>query len=205
LNLGYRIPGVVNTDAHYTFHGSGGLRNFLHSPTDNPAEIDTMEMVHSAEHGHSTMTNGPFLEVSAASGQTRALPGDDLKAEQGKVQLHVRVQCPNWHTVNRVQILLNGKLVDTLNFTHENAREKFRETTLKFDETIPLELATDAHVIVVATGQGLKLGPVVGPAQQDEEPIAVSNPIFVDVDGDGFTATQDLLGYPLPGVTPATE
>ena len=29
LNQGYRIPGVVNTDAHYNFHGSGGLRNYV--------------------------------------------------------------------------------------------------------------------------------------------------------------------------------
>ena len=25
LNLGYRIPGVVNTDAHYTYHDSGWI------------------------------------------------------------------------------------------------------------------------------------------------------------------------------------
>jgi hypothetical protein len=29
LNRGRRIPGVVNTDAHYNFHGSGWLRNYL--------------------------------------------------------------------------------------------------------------------------------------------------------------------------------
>src|SRR5262249_27226278 len=29
LNQGQRIPGVVNTDAHYNYHGSGGLRNFV--------------------------------------------------------------------------------------------------------------------------------------------------------------------------------
>ena len=38
LNLGYRVPGVVNTDAHWNFHGSGGLRNYIKSSTDDPAK-----------------------------------------------------------------------------------------------------------------------------------------------------------------------
>jgi hypothetical protein len=38
----------------------------------------------------------------------------------------------------------------------------------------------------VAAGEGLQLGPVVGPDHQDETPIAVANPIYLDVDGDGF-------------------
>src|SRR6185436_18151282 len=65
LNQGYRIPGVVNTDAHYNIHGSGWLRIYLESPTDDPAKITTDDMVHAAEHGHIIMTNGPYLEVSA--------------------------------------------------------------------------------------------------------------------------------------------
>ena len=69
LNLGRRIPGVVNTDAHYNFHGSGWLRNYLKSPTDDPAAIKSLDVVHAAERGHLVMSSGPFLEVKlAASG-----------------------------------------------------------------------------------------------------------------------------------------
>ena len=63
LNLGYRIPGVVNTDAHYNFHGSGWLRNYQQSSTDAPAQILISEMIHSAEDGHLVMTTAPFLEA----------------------------------------------------------------------------------------------------------------------------------------------
>ncbi|MFO0899976.1 MAG: hypothetical protein U0836_21295 [Pirellulales bacterium] len=48
---GLRSAGVVNTDAHYNFHGSGFLRNYLPRLTDNPAEIKTLDMVHAAEAG----------------------------------------------------------------------------------------------------------------------------------------------------------
>jgi hypothetical protein len=69
LNQGRRIPGVVNTDAHYNFHGSGWLRNYLRSPTDDPAEIRTLDVVHAAERGRLVMTSGPFLEVTLRAGR----------------------------------------------------------------------------------------------------------------------------------------
>ena len=67
LNQGLRIPGVVNTDAHYNFHGSGWLRNYVRCPTDDPAEVRTLDVVHAAERGHLIMSSGPFLEVKLGS------------------------------------------------------------------------------------------------------------------------------------------
>ena len=80
LNLGYRVPGVVNTDAHWNFHGSGGLRNFVRSSTDDPAKADLMEICHAMERGQVVITNGPFMEVTATSGDKRVGPGEDLIA-----------------------------------------------------------------------------------------------------------------------------
>ena len=39
---------------------------------------------------------------------------------------------------------------------------------------------------------------VMGESQGNRPPIAVSNPIFVDVDGGGFQPNGDELGIPLP-------
>ena len=60
---------MVNTDAHYNFHGSGWLRNYLKSPTDDPAQIRTLDVVHAAERGNLVMTSGPFMEVSLRSSE----------------------------------------------------------------------------------------------------------------------------------------
>jgi len=46
----------------------------LLSSTDDPARIDTLEMVHAAEAGHLVVTNGPFLEVEARAAGARAPP-----------------------------------------------------------------------------------------------------------------------------------
>jgi hypothetical protein len=200
LNLGYRIPGVVNTDAHYNFHDSGWLRNYLKSSTDDPARIDTMEMVKAAEQGHLTMTTGPFLEVSAtaAGSDTPAHPGDDLRAADGQVALRVRVQCSNWLDINRVQVFVNGRPSAELNRTRREHPSEFGQSVVKFDQTLTCRLEKDAHLIVAAIGEGLTLGRVMGPVSGQQPPVAVSNPIFVDVDGNGFQANGDLLDVPLP-------
>lgn len=196
LNQGRRIPGVSNTDAHYNFHGSGWLRNYLKSPTDDPAEIRTLDVVHAAERGHLVMSTGPFLEVklrAAGSQKAEAIPGDDLAAPGGKATLSVRVQCPNWFDVDRVQVFLNGRPAEALNFTRQSASDRFSDGTVKFEQEIPLNLERDTHVIVVAIGEQSKLGPVMGPEHAADLPVAVSNPIFVDVDGGGFKANGDTL------------
>lgn len=201
LNQGHRLPGVVNTDAHYNFHGSGHLRIYVESPTDDPAHIQTLDVVHSVEHGHVVMTTGPYLEVLLETGSAPADhggPGDRLVATNAKAVLNVRVQCPNWFDVDRVQVLLNGRPAPELNFTRDKTPQRFHGGTLKFDERLPVELTSDTHVIVVAAGEQSTLGPVFGPTYGKTMPVAVSNPIYVDVDSGGFTANGDTLGAPLP-------
>ena len=200
LNLGYRIPGVVNTDAHYNFHGSGFLRNYLKCPTDDPAGIKTMDIVHSAERGNLIMTNGPYLEVQLAADDISVTAGDDLRVADGKAVLHVRVQCPNWFDVDRIQVYLNGRPNEELNFRQRMSPENFATRTVRFDEKIPIHFGQDTHVIVVAVGEHSALGRVMGPEHEQDLPIAVSNPIFVDVDGDGFTPSGDELGLEVPHV-----
>lgn len=202
LNQGYRIPGVVNTDAHYNHHGSGWLRNWFASSTDEPAKISTEEMVHQAESGHIIMSSGPFMMVKGMSAATdrAAIPGDDLKADDGKVLLTVSVQCPNWLDVNRVQVFVNGRPVEALNRTRKSHPELFgdAESVVKFDSVFEVELESDAHLIVATVGEGMTMQKVMGPQYGNRVPIAVSNPIFVDVDGGGFDHNHDELGLPLP-------
>lgn len=202
LNLGYRIPGVVNTDAHYNFHGSGWLRNYMECSTDAPAEIKIDEMIHSAEHGHTVMTTGPFLQAQvrvASDGKTESyISGDDVKLTEGrKAKLWVRVQCPNWFDINRVQVFVNGRPFESLNFTRKSHPLLFNDSTVRFESEFDLpSFSEDAHIIVATIGEGLTLGKVMGPEQGKLPPVAVTNPIFLDVDGRGFQPNGDNLGIP---------
>lgn len=199
LNQGMRLPGVINTDSHYNFHGSGGIRNWVQSSTDDPAAVVPLDIVHAAEQGRVIVSNGPYLEVSLAeTGKTKSVTaGQGLDVKSGKVTLAVRVQCPNWFDIDRVVVLVNGRPHATHDYRKATHSDRFRSRVTKFDEKLSLSLAEDAHIIVVAAGDK-PLGKVAGPDWGYQTPTAVSNPIYLDVDGDGFRANKDTLGHPLP-------
>ncbi|MFK7736561.1 MAG: CehA/McbA family metallohydrolase [Pirellulaceae bacterium] len=202
LNVGYRITGVVNTDAHYNFHGSGWLRNYLESSTDDPSQISIDQMIHSSEHGHVVMTTGPYLEFElrrqTIRGVQRFEVGEDFSLNSDPTKLWIRVQCPNWFDINRVQVFANGRPRSDLNFTRKTHPGLFSNDVVRFEAEWKLpEFEEDTHVIVAAIGEGLKLGPVMGPERGELPPVAVTNPIFVDVDGGGFRVNGDDLGVPL--------
>lgn len=207
LNQGFRIYGVVNTDAHYNFHGSGFLRNWIQSSTDDPAKIDHMEMVHAAEQGRVVMSNGPYLEVTAVETGKKetVVSGQDLKAASGKITLKVKVQCPNWLDVNRLFVLVNGRPHPVHDYSRTNHPDAFRGDVIKFDRTLDLELKGDAHLVVVTGQTDGSLGEVFGPTYGKAEPAAISNPIFVDVDGNGFQPNKDTLDAPLPVKHPSSK
>lgn len=212
LNLGYRVTGVVNTDSHYNFHGSGWMRNWVRSATDDPAEASVEELVHEFEHGHVVMSNGPFMSVQATSpvaDSANALPGDDLPAPTGKASVRVVVRCPNWMEVNRVQLFLNGRPVPEHNYTVRSHADWFSPGPDVFDREIELAVEEDTHVVVACCGEGRSVRSMYGGDEIDQTwgrqmPVAVANPIFFDTngdaDGDGivFEPNGDPLGLPLP-------
>lgn len=200
LNIGYRIPGVVNSDAHLNLHESGYIRNFVRSTTDDPGKISTDEMVDRFQNGNVMMSNGPFLEVVAKSHkgrkQVKAIAGDDLIADEGHVELDIRIQCANWYDINRVQIFVNGRMDPDHNYTRRTHPRMFSTDVVRFNQTIALTLPADAHIIVATCGENMKMGPVFGPRFGERMPTAVTNPIFVDVNGNGFEFSHDDLGVP---------
>ena len=141
------------------------------------------------------MTNGPFLTVRLSDG---TLPGGHTIAS-GSVQAHISVQCTDWIDIDRVQILVNGRQPSNLNFTREKHPKMFSDSVVKFDHHIEIPFTVDAHIIVAAVGEGHNLQTGYGESWQSEmHPVAFTNPIFVDFDGNGFRANGDNIGQPLP-------
>ncbi len=197
LNQGHRVWGIAVSDAH-TVHGNGagGWRTYVKSSTDDPSKIDWRELVRNSKSGQMILTNGPYLEVNASGG---VLAGGDLRASGGEVNMKIKVQCTDWIDIDRVQVLVNGQQREDLNFTRKDNKAMFLDGTVKFDQEIKVKLNQDAHLIVVAYGEGFNLSKGYGSSTQSAmNPCAYNNPIFVDVDGGGFKPNGDTLGYPLP-------
>ena len=110
-----------------------------------------------------------------------------------------RVQCPSWIDIDRIQVLKNGRLDQSLKFTRESNPDWFQNGVVKFNKTISISLSEDTHLIVVAYGTNSDLRIGYGSSgQAGIKPCAYNNPIFVDLNGDGFTPNGDTLGFPLP-------
>jgi hypothetical protein len=194
LNQGDRIYGTANSDAHATAFHNGSIFTYFQSSTDDPARIDPLELARSARAGRMVMSNGPFLDVALEG----VPPGGDVKIE-GEGRLKVVARWARPIDVDRVQILVNGRPDPALNFTRASASNSFLDGpgAGSFEREIPLKLTRDAHIIVIATGEKSHLGPFHGPYVA-QAPTAVTNPIFVDIDGKGFEPSMDTLGVPLP-------
>ena len=196
LNKGMKMWGIAVSDAHHVHgNGVGGWRTYVRSSTDDPEKIDWKEISRRAKAGQMILTTGPYLEVETADG---VFPGGHARAN-GEIDLKVRVQCASWIDIDRVQVLVNGRAEPTLNFTRKSHPKWFSDGVLKFDKSLRVSLDEDAHLVVVAYGENFDLKKGYGSsAQASMNPCAYNNPIFVDVDGNGFTPNGDTLGFPLP-------
>ena len=182
LRSGRRIPGVVNTDAHYNWNGSGWLRNWIRCSTDDPAEIKTEEMIDRLERGEIIMSTGPFMSVQLhhpdLSGPANI--GDTVTIGSRSAELAIRVQCANWLDINRVEVFVNGEMQPHLSRTRRKHPEAFADGVIKFDQRLEVSLPSDAFLIVAAIGERMNLGRVMGEQFGRRPPVVVSNPIYVE-------------------------
>lgn len=196
LNQGRHMWCVAVSDAHRVFGGNGvgNWRTYVPSSTDNPGKIDPSEVIANSKAGRMMITNGPFLYVETGDG----MPIGSSVISPGSVTLKVRVQTPNWLEVDRVQVLVNSRQDPRYNYTRKSHPKMFRNGIVNFEETIQVELERDAHLIVVATGENSNLEKGWGRSSESKmNPVAFTNPIYVDTDGHGFQANGDTLDHPL--------
>ncbi len=196
LNQGHRLVATAVADAH-TVHGNGvgAWRVWLPSATDDPAKVDWREMSRAAKAGRGILSTGPFMTVTA-NGQPS---GSEIKSGGQPVMLKVKVNCTGWLDIDRVQVLVNGRQPKELNFTRQSHPGWFGDGAVKFDRGIAVTLTEDAHLIVCAINSAGDLKSWFGTSPQAKlKPQAWHNPIYVDVNGDGFKANGDTLGFDIP-------
>lgn len=203
LNQGFQIWAQAVSDAHSVYgNGVGGWRCYVASSTDHPSQLNWDELSRASKSGRVILTSGPYLEVSTLDG---VFPGGLARATDS-VELSVRVQCTDWIDIDRIQILVNGAQRPDLNFTRESHSDWFQNGVVKFERVIKVPLQQDSHIIVVACGEKFDLKTGFGTSPQSQlKPCAYNNPIFVDVDGGGFSPNGDTLGFSLPSAQSNVE
>jgi hypothetical protein len=182
LNRGYFFPLVGSSDSHEIDRDEPGYsRTYIDRGDAHGTPLDAEQLMQRIRQGRSFASNGPILDLTVSD---RYRPGDTLTAAEGKVNVGIDVWTAPWIEASQVQLYINGKprSLQTQSIPHATARHLRAE----------VELQLDRDVYLVAEVRGTEdLFPVVQQRSTASEsgagvlPYALTNPIFVDVDGNG--------------------
>lgn len=206
LRTGKRVVGTANSDSHEPEKEEPGYpRTYIRVPVDEPRLLQPSHISAAFAAGDILMTNGPFVrvEVEGADGQGVGMGG----TVQGReVTLRVEIQVAPWVGVDHIAVIQSGETVA--------ARDISMGEALTHSERFDLTFAQDGFLVVEVSGQQ-SLFPTVfpneippiqftdvvgaiggsfglgGDAGLTPELIfpttayALTNPVWVDADGDG--------------------
>jgi len=214
LDAGVVYTGMGNSDTHDLHSVEVGLpRNFVLSPTDSPRDVEGRDVA-AAVRAHEVVASfGPFVEMWIDG---RPI-GSTVSPAPDPVEICVRVQTPEWFGAERLEIYRSGALwrVETsleppeeimdFDVCFEDAPTAdawyvaiaLSETTslapvytsvahaqLGFSQVAALAFAAiDSPLIALVLSETPK-----APEITEVVPYAVTNPIWVDREGDGFDA-----------------
>lgn len=208
LNLGYRFTALGNSDTHGTSSIEAGCpRNFVLSETDDPAYLDPQTIADAVRDHHVVASYGPFLRMWINGADI----GSSIESKGAPLQMQIEVQAPSWVAVDRVELYENGTLIQEWEVPDGPSNLRFHETfewtptkdawyvaiAMGEEGLDPVFTRVDIpylpldEVVVSALGglpavSSFLSPPIPFPKEYPVYPYALTNPIWVDVDGGGF-------------------
>ncbi len=149
---------------------------------------DTLDPLLAAlRSGAAVASTGPLLDV-AVNGVG---PGGLVTGPATTVSITISLYAADWVPVDEVRVVVNGvaQVVPMSSFTASSTDFRLRTATL---DGVAMPTGKDAWVVVeagvpLATTGAYQAGTPWNKIMKGIYPIAVTNPIFVDVDGGGYT------------------
>lgn len=180
LNRGYYFPLIGSSDSHLTdMKEPGYSRTYVLYGGKKGDDLDWPLLAEAIKRGRSFTSNGPIIIFKI---NERFTSGDVFTAQKGRISVWLKVLSVPWVAVHEVRIIINGerKIV----FPLQNSKNSI----LKMEEEIILKLKQDSFIAVEVFGEN-SLYPVLQAANRGLRnatfPYALTNPVFVDVDGNG--------------------
>jgi hypothetical protein len=187
LNQGFFLTGTANSDSHaLEVERAGFPSNLVHmTPPAAGEALDASAFVDAIRAGRVTASNGPVLDLSVAGTDGRTAGPGEMAGGAGLVAT-VRVRAAAWVPCPVVRLVVNG-VAQEVTLPERDA--------VALDETYtwPLDPGEDAWVLAEA-GEPMALlesgasAPLPEPwawILPEYEPLAFTNPVRLDVDGDG--------------------
>ncbi len=164
LLQGERLVATANSDSHRLGHVVGLPRTYVRVEDDRIERFDEAAFIAALRQGRAYGSTGPLFTVHLAEAEI----GETLSGSKGVLEMSVAGA--DWIPVSEWRAYVNGELV------HRAPIARGQSAAL------PLAFATDSFVTVEVEGPAEGIYRDVLPGFV---PFAFSNPIFVDVDGNG--------------------
>ena len=189
LNRGVLITGVGTSDAvtdrkvdhetaysrqaqrYYPTQIVGLPRTYVASNATHPRGIDPKQVVDALRRRAATVSCGPFIRFTA---DREWQVGSTLSSKGREVTLQIRVDAAPWVPVDRIELIANGRVLQQ--FDVASATQVSRLT-----QELRVRPERDTWYLVLATSDRRW-----GPAFSRYSSFSFTNPIFVDVDGNGY-------------------
>ncbi len=171
VNLGYPVTGVAVTDVH-GLELPGAPRTYVRVPDDDPAVLTADDVADGELAGAAVMSSGAFAEVSISG----AGPGELADGSAGSL-LSLSVRGLAEIDVTRIFVLANCDSALALSTPDPGGLEKL-------NDQLALPLSEDSAIVVLGFGEA-SMPRGLEDYDALNVPRFITNPIFVDVDGDG--------------------
>jgi hypothetical protein len=175
LNRGIRKVATSGSDSHRAALDQLGYpRVYVQMPTDAPGEASVDDFRAAFRAGRLVLTCGPMLEFNiggAQIGDLVSLPPTTTTA----VTLTVRVAAPSWMSVDRLDVVMNGATVTTVGVPEASASVERWSGTIQ----VTPPAGRDSWILIRTSGSRPH-----GIWGQLAESYALTNPIFIDGNGD---------------------
>jgi hypothetical protein len=182
LNRGYYFPLVGSSDSHATdTEEPGYARTYVYYEGKKGKKLDWTAVKEALKKGNSFASTGPIIEFKINGKYTC---GDSFTAGREGIYITLKVQSAPWVAMDEVRIIINGRREMIIPI---KSKEKQIQ---KFNQEMSLKLEHDSYLAVEVLGKK-SLYPVIqrpskgGDFKDAALPYALTNPVFIDVDGNG--------------------
>ncbi|MFT7463889.1 MAG: hypothetical protein ACI9EF_002237 [Pseudohongiellaceae bacterium] len=177
VGRGEGVVAVGSSDSHTVGDPVGQGRTYVLGDSSDQGHIDVSQVCRNIVAGRCSVSMGIFADLRVADGGGM---GDVVAATAGTLDLVLHLAAPTWVRLQTVQLYVNG--VEVL-------RQPVNPMDGVHDEQLPLSIDLPGHdAYIVAAVRGAGIDEPFWPMHNDYT-LAVTNPIFADVNGDGSWAS----------------
>jgi len=174
LNRGYVVAGIGGSDEHHYRGNYGNPRNAVMLDATDMSQVDVSDVFNNVKGFKNLVMSGPMVRLTVDGYGM----GDVVTMAGETVEVHLLIEAPEWMGLNFCKVFMNGELIREFTPVVDGA-------VLRLDETFTVTPESDAWIVAYA-GSNLpehEMTPVA-----DKQPLSITNPVFIDADGNGYEA-----------------